>query len=252
MMVRQSPDDYALHLRGICEMNSCEACRQFEASDPHQASVESLLGRLSVAVRTRRLLFVDVNWDGCSGCSNLELGQAMFSECVQLNSIFASVSWKDDANPTKPTHKEFTLFTEMVRGHRQHFGADLLVESYPVPPWDRPHFPQLFFLDPRRVDESSLRELCRLYTTGVLFTQDNDLNLADTQVRLAVYRTFQQGAVLIQLLNEHLFAVPNDQFQEPEFFATFDCVVNQFRALPSDPESCFRYERPKEHPRGEY
>jgi hypothetical protein len=233
-------------------MHTCDTCRQFEASHPHHGSVESLLGRLSIAVQTRRLLFVDVNWSGCSGCSNPELGQAMFSQRVQLNTIFGSVTWKDGTDPNAPTHKEFTLFTEMVRGHRQHFGADLPVESYPVPPWDRPHFPQLFFLDARRIDESSLCELCRLYSAGVLFHPSGELNLADSAVRLAVYRTFQQGAVLIQLLNEHLFAVPNDQFQEPEFFATFECVLSQFRVVPNDPESCFRYERPPAHPRGEY
>jgi hypothetical protein len=176
----------------------------------------------------------------------------MFSERVRLSSVYASVSWKDDADPSKPTHKEFKLFTEMVRSHRQHFGADPIVESYAVPPWDRPHFPQLFFLDPRRVDVVSLCELCRLYKMGILFNSNDELNLADSAVRLAVYRTFQHGAVLIQLLNEHLFAVPNDQFQEPEFFATFDCVLGQFRATPADPESCFRYERPPEHPRGEH
>ncbi len=233
-------------------MMHCESCCDYEILDSTETSVEALLGRLSVAVRERRLLFVDVAWAGCSGCANVDLGGAIFSDRVRLNSLEAKVAWKDGSDITLPTHKEFKLFIELMRGHQQAFGGDKTVESYPFPPWDRPHFPQLCFIDPRRIDVSSLDALCRLNQGGTLFNNNDDLNLTDSNVRLAVYRTFQQAAVLLQMLNEHLFAVPNDQFQEPEFFASFDCVVDQFRRQPADPESCFRYDRPPAQPRGEY
>lgn len=233
-------------------MHACPACDQFASSDPTHSSVESLLAALSVATRTRRLLYIDGNWDGCSGCSNFELGQAIFSDRFQFQVVAGSVSWKAGAEPSLPVLKEFKLFTEMVGGHQQAFGAEELVESYSVPPWDRPHFPQLFLLDGRLVDAPSLDALCALHSTGQLFDRNDELNLDDVRVRLAVYRTLRHGAVLLQLLNEHLFAVPNDQFQEPPFWATFDCIVSQFRARPSDPESCFRYTRSPSLPRGEH
>ncbi|MFG0334819.1 MAG: hypothetical protein ACF8TS_15800, partial [Maioricimonas sp. JB049] len=175
-----------------------------------------------------------------------------FSDHVRLNSLDAKVPWKAGADIELPTKPEFTLFTEMVRGHRQRFGHDTVVESYPVPPWDRPHFPQIFFIDSRSIDTASLDRLCELHRSGELFNCDDELNFGNVEVRLAVYRTFPHGAVLLQLLNEHLFAVPNDDFQGTDFFATFDCVVDQFRRQAPDPESCFRYLRPSDQPRGEY
>lgn len=230
----------------------CKSCWDYEDRDPNETTVEALLGRLSVAVRERRLLFVDVAWAGCSGCANVDLGAAIFSDRVRLNSLEAKIAWKDGSDINLPTHKEFKLFTELMKSHRQVLGGGAVIESYPVPPWDRPHFPQLCFIDPRMIDVPSLEALCKLNQSGQLFDCNDELNFADADVRLAVYRTFQQGAVLLQMLNEHLFAVPNDQFQEIDFFASFDCVVDQFRRQPSDPESCFRYARSTDEPRGDH
>lgn len=219
--------------------SGCTPCGEYE-EDPYGGSVETLLGRLSVAIRTRRLLLVDVAWEGCSGCANPALGKALRSNRVRFSCLQAKVAWKRGDAHTRA----FTLFTEMVRSHRQYFGEDTTVESYPTPPWDRPHSPQLFFIDPRKLDVPSFCELCRFYEAGLLFKKNAMLAFDNPDVRSAVYRTFQDRAVLIQLLNRHLFAIPNDQFQEPEFFATFDDIFDQFRNQFSHPESCFRYERP--------
>lgn len=236
---------------------TCEACEEyarrnepeFPVSTSVESSVESLLGRTTWSVYKSRPLFVDVAWAGCSGCSNLELVAALTDPQLQINTIEAKVAWKRSGDEDSPTTPEFNLFQELTRGHYQSLGSGRLVENYPVPPWDRPHFPQFFFIDPRRIDFARLNELCSLNASGDLFNLTGEVNMHNAKVFEAVQRTFQEGAIMLQMLNENLFSRPNEDFQRTAFFETLRCVLEEYHRRP---ETCLRYERPLTECRGEH
>ena len=218
-------------------------------------TISELIDSLRLAKKSSALLFVDVAWLGCSGCANTDVGSAIQQALLKYPDVlFRSLPWRDTSSYKSLVQPPFTVFMEIVRGHFQRFGEQRLVEAYSCrPPWARPHFPQFFFIDGRKVAADRVDTIEHLDSNNELFNKNGELLLylkkdfysskPNDELRNALTGTLFHGGVLLQLLNEHLFGLSNLAFQRTAFDETFECVVNQFQSNPAEPKSCFRYER---------
>lgn len=221
-----------------------------------------VLSFLADGALKRKLMMIDVAWLGCSGCTNLELADAMgklkdnYKDDPKVS--LGAIAWRSSRDQSKQVTQSYKLFSALTAGKSQLFGGGKKVENYSTnPPWWRRHFPQIFFLDGSEIIVPKLNLLAAFEAAGNLFHRhavlgdSGDLRLENDVVRRTIKTTFSKRAVLLQLLNEHLFAKPNELFQKDAFAETVQCVVDQFKTPPSFPKTCFRFERFDQTERGE-
>ncbi len=224
------------------------------------------------------LLFVYVSWKGCTACMgdtdfHDELKVVPSYEGMPSGSRFIEVPWfvalriatmqpEDEHDVLELPESRLwtrtltpdaykTLF-EMTSRCKQALGAGRPVETYPQPPENRPHFPQLFVFSGKRLaaahppSNSHLDDLFEdvedWLTRGYFFSPSMQPDDVTT------LRTALSKAVLVQLVNENLFKEPDVDFVKTEFRATVGCIIEHERKGTSATKDCVAYWRPGSKP----
>ena len=204
-------------------------------------TVDDLLTRLDAVaqITMTKLVVVHVSWHGCSGCLG-PLEAALLDLEKTHNVELLEVPWRTEKKNFAYDYRYritavYRVWEQLVLGKLQRLGGFQETETYPVPPWDRPHFPQVFLLDNRALDSNAIRKLQMIHTAGDLINNGNEVmevekeshdDPQDFTVRDLLRNVVSSHGVLLQMLNEHLFQRNDDELQKNALISTVECAQN--------------------------
>lgn len=213
--------------------------------------------------RFQKTFVAHLFWQGCRNACHLESNlEELIREFVELHDdrvARVDIPWRLGCKTDEDTFYDYRtlatpsyqLFREMVICKPQQLGGFNLIDSYSVPPWDRPHFPQLILIDGASVDASALQAVIDADTADKLFNSANELILSnevkqgdeyhqDRTLQHNIRRIFPAKAVLLQLVNQHLYPRNDDDanLQKEAVLQSLNCVIDG-----SGPRNCFSYRR---------
>jgi len=169
--------------------------------EKHQTvcSVERLLDELLAVSQlpSEKLVVVHVSWHSCPGCFG-PLETVLLDLEKTHNVLILDVPWRTENNQYAYDYRYritavYRIWEQLVLGKLQRLGGFQEVETYPVPPWDRPHFPQVFLIDNRAIDQSCLEQLKSIHSRGGLVNSGNEVMLFTKEKFDAIHRTSSFG-----------------------------------------------------------
>ncbi len=247
---------------------------------------KELLEALKRAKESSEFLVVHLLWGGCRlGCdpdSASELDEFLNKIRPEYKFFQIDIPWRlgtqEEVEPGKyvtlfdyrePQTEAYLVFRELAQCKLQQNAGFAPIESYSVPPWDRPHFPQVLIIDTREIDSTMLAELDQAASedglededdlgpvTRKLISDSGEVILTlerllpgsnpkdpasykvDDWVRHRLRNLVSARGWRLQLLNEHLFRISDQLLQEDKAEESVYCVIRG-----SGPRNCIAYQR---------
>jgi hypothetical protein len=193
------------------------------------------------------LIFMDVYWLGCSGCQRLINESAPKELLAEIDDQTHSlkIPWRtgksrsDYKDPVTTTYK---LFFSMMKNKVQRFNLNSSGQTKKVEDYrggDRPHFPQLFFMDARKINRKALHSLCELNNRSRIVGRFSK-NLSAEAQRLSNQLITKDG-VYAQLVNENIFRSNNADFNSEAVISAWDCIAEN-KDIPGITQ-CVQFQR---------
>ncbi len=230
------------------------------------------------------LYVISVDWVGCGACGSpsspyLAARDALPARYRNRDPLprFGTIDWRLADSFGEPAIQSYKLLLYLTRTKKQLLGGGRSVETFTnldeTAYW-RPKFPQLFFIDGRRIDQDVLRLLNSddtfhdyvdslvlspllshheqivnaesvMDSTNRVLSGDLKLGFSDVRDRLACCIDSTTG-VLVQLTNYNMYRADGDRpedFVTDEFYKSCDCVIDRFYAGAMEPADCVAFDR---------
>lgn len=230
------------------------------------------------------LYVISIDWVGCGACGTPDSPYlavrdslpARYRDC-DPPPRFGLIDWRLAASFSEPVIQSYKLFLYLTRTKKQLFGGARLVETFTnldeAAYW-RPKFPQLFFIDGRKIDKDTLRSLISddvfyqfvgsLSDSPLLSHQDQ---IVDSGNLMASTKRVLSGdlkldypniidrlsgcidadvGVLMQLTNFNMYKADGDNpddFVADAFYKSCDCVIDRFYTNKIESTDCVAFDR---------
>jgi len=251
-------------------------------NDPNVAVMEDVLGWMADAASFNKLLFMDLKFGSCLGCMNAGYGMAINDIRENKDVLSGLVDLQDQsemqhddglATEREPYEKiekteAYKFMQALTSGKRQLYNENTLVESFPLVPPDqrdgslhavredqqkrkftRPHFPNLMFIDGKKINKEKLNRLCGMVKKKqkIEFEEGEDgiFKAKSDDIGGLISDILGEGAMLMQLLNFNLYRTGSETAEDllfDDLNASVDCIQKAYNKKEGS-KKCYLYNR---------